>query len=70
MVGEKWRHKKRGVVYEIVTDTASIQVSAAPELEQMFEDDMWVVYKNLSTGAHWVRPREEFLDGRFERVLD
>jgi hypothetical protein len=66
--GEQWRHKKRGTVYEIITDTASIQCSAAPDFEERFTDENWTVYRNISTGAIWVRPTGEFLDGRFERV--
>lgn len=66
--GEHWRHKVRGHVYEILTDTASIQCSAAPDFEAQFENENWTVYRNIATGAVWVRPTEEFIDGRFERV--
>jgi hypothetical protein len=68
MLGEKWRHKKRGVVYEIIADSASIQCAAAPDFEEMFGDDDWIVYRGEASGAWWVRPKAEFLDGRFERV--
>lgn len=63
-----YRHKKCGTVYEIITDTASLQCSAAPEFERTFEDDAWTVYRSVKTGAIFVRPTEEFLDGRFEVV--
>lgn len=63
-----YRHKKRGTVYEIVTDYASLQCSADPVFERRFEDDTWTVYRNVKTGAVWVRPTEEFHDGRFERL--
>lgn len=63
-----WRHKKRGTTYEIVTDAASIQCASEPGFENMFEDENWTVYRNVETGAFWVRPTEEFLDGRFEPV--
>lgn len=63
-----WRHKKRGTTYEIVTDSAFLQCSAAPEFERAFEDDAWTVYRSLQTGAVYIRPTEEFLDGRFERI--
>ena len=65
-----WRHKKRGTVYEVLTDVASLQCSAAEEFERMFEDDNWTVYRNVETGHIWVRPTEEFLDGRFEQVVE
>jgi len=34
-----WRHKVRGHVYEVLTDSASIQCSAAPEFEAAFESE-------------------------------
>jgi hypothetical protein len=67
-MSELWRHKKRGTVYEVLTDSASLQCSAAEEFERMFEDDSWTVYRDVSTRHIWVRPTKEFLDGRFERV--
>jgi hypothetical protein len=63
-----WRHKKRGTTYEIITDSASLQCSAAQEFEDLFADDNWTVYRNVDTGAIYVRPTPEFLDGRFERA--
>ncbi len=65
-----WRHKKRGTVYEVVTDSASFQCSAARDMETLFEDDDWTVYKNVATGSWHVRPTPEFLDGRFEQIPD
>lgn len=54
---EIYRHKKTGGVYAVVCNATS-------------ESDgvLLVVYRNLDTGARWVRPAEEFNDGRFERV--
>lgn len=66
--GQRWRHKKRGTVYVIVTARANLQCSAAPEFEQMFDDNHFVVYRSETTGAHFVRPEPEFSDGRFELV--
>ncbi len=63
-----YRHKKRGTVYEIVTDAAWLQCATAPDFETAFEDENWTVYRSVATGAYYVRPTEEFLDGRFERV--
>jgi len=64
----RWRHKKRGTTYEVITDSASLQCSAAPEFEKMFDDDVFTVYRSEQTGAVYVRPTEEFLDGRFEKL--
>ena len=68
MRGSIWRHKKRGATYEILHDNAFMQCASAQEFEDMFEDDWWIVYRNLQTGTVYVRPYEEFRDGRFERV--
>lgn len=67
-IGERWRHRKRGIVYEIIATSANLQCSAAPEFEAMFDDDHFIVYKSVRTGAFWIRPAPEFLDGRFEKV--
>lgn len=67
---QRYRHKKRGTVYEVITDSAFLQCSAAPEFEHSFEDDCWTVYRSVKTHAIWVRPTEEFQDGRFERLSD
>lgn len=68
LIGTIWRHKKRGITYEVMADQASMQCSAAPEFERLFDDEDWIVYRNITTGLVWVRPAPEFLDGRFERV--
>ena len=64
----KWRHKKRGTVYEVVTDSALLQCSNAPPVEKLFEGDTFTVYRSVDTGAFYVRPTADFLDGRFEQL--
>jgi hypothetical protein len=64
----RWRHKKRRSVYEIITDSASLQCATFPDVERSFADESWTVYRNVATGAVYVRPTEEFQDGRFEQV--
>jgi hypothetical protein len=61
-----YRHKKRGSTYEEITHFASLQCSAAPEFEEMFDDDNWTVYRDVKTNAIYIRPTAEFMDGRFE----
>jgi hypothetical protein len=63
-----WRHKERGLVYEILTDNAFLECSQTPALEVAFYTIAWTVYRNINTGGVWMRPTREFLDGRFERV--
>ena len=69
-IGDYWRHKVRGHVYEIITATASLQMACDPAIEAQYEDDDFVVYRNIENGAVWIRPTEEFIDGRFERVKE
>jgi len=64
----KWRHKKTGGTYEIVGENAALQCSSYPEVEAALEDDVFTIYRNVRTGALYIRPTEEFMDGRFERV--
>ncbi len=63
-----WRHKKRGTVYEIVTEHAHLQCSSEPDMEHRWDDEAFVVYRNTKTAAYYVRPYQEFFDGRFEAV--
>ena len=70
MTENRWRHKKRGTVYDVLFDSAGMQCASAPDFESMFDDAHWTVYQNVKTGAIWIRPTEEFLDGRFERVTE
>lgn len=64
MIGTRWRHKKRGSEYIVVDGMAEVQVSEGHELTDY---ECFVVYKGRD-GRHWVRPRAEFLDGRFEAL--
>jgi hypothetical protein len=63
----RWRHKKRGTVYEVISDDASLQCATAPEFEAAFSGP-WTIYRSVDTGALYIRPTGEFLDGRFEAV--
>lgn len=65
--GQKWRHKKRGGVYEIVHTCASIQCATDLGV-QAYEDEDWVAYRPVDGHSLYFRMREEFLDGRFEIV--
>lgn len=68
--GTIWKHKKRGGVYEIVDDDASIQVSSIgdDEVAAVFEDEVWFAYRPVDGHKLYFRMGNEFLDGRFERV--
>lgn len=67
-MGTRWIHKKRGTVYEIVTDNAAIQCSTEPFIEQRYGEEKWTVYRNVETEMMYVRLTNEFLDGRFEKI--
>jgi len=53
-----WKHKKTGGIYTLLYDQATWEADL---------NDV-VVYRALSDGRIWVRPTEEFFDGRFEMV--
>lgn len=66
-VGELWRHKKRGSTYKIIEIDAVIQCA---DLEvQKYEGEDWVAYQHEQGGRMFFRLRQEFLDGRFEKVM-
>jgi NAD(P)H-dependent FMN reductase len=71
--GQKWRHKKRGSVYEIVAIDGSIQVASldgdvAEMIAAMLEEQDWIVYRPVDGYKLHFRMSGEFLDGRFEQV--
>jgi hypothetical protein len=60
----RWRHIKRGSTYTI-RSTATLQCSADPK-----HDNEAVVIYQADDGSVWVRPADEFFDGRFEAIND
>jgi hypothetical protein len=61
--GERYRHKKRGTTYQVI-GVASSQVVGEP----IGEGSQAVVYRSEDDGSLWVRPYDEFHDGRFEQL--
>lgn len=59
-----YKHKKRGTVYEVI-GSAGLQFN--PNMHDM---GIVVVYRDIDSGAMWVRDKDEFFDGRFEGILD
>lgn len=57
----RYRHRKRGTTYRTLT-LASLQ-TAAP----VPEGTLLVVYESAD-GKVWARPKDEFFDGRFEKL--
>lgn len=56
--GSRWRHRKTGVVYAVSTGCVT-GATLTPAV---------LYYPAAAGGLGWVRPLDEFLDGRFERV--
>jgi len=54
---KRWRHLKTGGEYTLV-GTCRIEATNVPAY----------AYKSDVTGTVWVRPMDEFLDGRFEKI--
>ena len=65
--GEKWKHVKSGGEYEVV-GIGRLQVNGELDMTEC------VVYKSLEgsgdfpSGSIWVRPVQDFLDGRFMKI--
>lgn len=58
--GEHVQHVKSGGWYEVLTRDAQVQTS-----EPLADYAFVAVYRNVITGATWVRPLSEMDDGRF-----
>jgi hypothetical protein len=64
--GTRWRHRVRLTEYEVIDDQAQLQCSEA----RVVDGVLCVIYRSLETTQVYVRPREEFLDGRFEQIVE
>jgi hypothetical protein len=69
-IGQLWRHKKRGTTYEVTQVDQSLQCATNENFEEAFDDEYWVSYRSIDTGAKYLRLTNEFIDGRFELVKD
>ena len=61
----KWRHKKRGTTY-VILGVAEMQCSSDPK----FDHVPVIIYMGTEDRNVWVRPKDEFMDGRFEEITD
>lgn len=59
----RWRHRKRGTSYDVLTSVAEAQCATGP----INDGDHVTLYQG-GDGNWWVRKTSEFQDGRFERV--
>lgn len=58
----RWRHKRRGTTYTAVA-IGELQMSA----DDLCDGEEMMIYRS-DDGKWWVRRREEFEDGRFDRI--
>lgn len=57
----RYRNIDSGIIHELICN-------ATLASDMMASDKLMVVYRNTETGERWVRPADEFGDGRFERI--
>jgi hypothetical protein len=62
-LGSIWQHCRRGTRYTVL-HIGTLQTSEEPGLD----DELCVIYQNISHYAVWVRPLTEFMDGRFIEI--
>jgi hypothetical protein len=55
------KHRRRGSHYAVVAEDGMVQTE-----RPLRDTDTVVIYRDRDTGRHFVRPPEEFADGRFE----
>lgn len=53
-----WKHVKTGGVYIVVEEECLLESDLTP----------MVAYLSLKDGKIWLRPKEEFFDGRFVKL--
>lgn len=77
---KRYKHKKRGTTYAIVAigkiqagDLWRFTVKHPPDgfftSEYRIDGQEVVIYRCLEDGEYWVRPKDEFFDGRFEELV-
>lgn len=68
------RHKKRGTEYVLVgygrMQAADLYHYGGDGGYLRADDEEVAIYRGVADGKLWVRPREEFEDGRFEEIAD
>lgn len=63
-----WKHLKRGGYYNVFTHSAKLQASSHQDVEDRLKDTLFTIYADVFTGDVYIRPTDEFIDGRFVRV--
>ena len=59
---QRYMHRKTGGHYQVVG------VAKAQVIDAIRDMDEVVIYRSEKDGSLWVRPKDEFLDGRFAAI--
>jgi hypothetical protein len=66
--GQIWRHRRRNSYYEIMSVDAAMQCSSFGSVGEKMEALHFIAYRAVNDFKLFFRPRDEFLDGRFEFI--
>jgi hypothetical protein len=70
LVGGRYRHKKSGKVYRVIAEATGRYNGDSVGGQTRIEGCPFVVYQSETDGKTWVRPKEQFEDGRFEVIAE
>lgn len=64
-IGSRWQHVARGTYYTVINHGTLLVVALDGA---RYDNEHVTIYESETDHSVWVRPLDEFLDGRFTRV--